>query len=47
MFVQEEKIASVAKSIAFTLFMLLLSSYFKPETVIIILLCLIYSRMRK
>ncbi len=43
---EEEKILSSVKTIAFTLFIMLLSSYFKPETVIILLLCLIYVKMR-
>ena len=47
MYNEEQKIESMAKSLAFILFMLLLSSYFEPETIIIVLLCLIYSKMRK
>ncbi len=46
MYPSEQKIKSTGKTIAFVLFMLLLSSYFKPETVMILLLCLIYTKMR-
>ena len=46
MYPDEQKIKSTGKTMAFTLFMLLISSYFKPETVMILLLCLIYMKMR-
>ena len=46
MLLQEEKIKSTLKTIGFTLFMLLLSSYFERETVIILLLCMIYIKLR-
>lgn len=46
MYIEEQKITSLAKTLALTLFMLLLSSYFKPETIIIVILCLIYVKMR-
>ena len=42
MFLQEEKIANLAKSIGFVLIMLSLSSFFEPEAVFILLLSLIY-----
>ncbi len=46
MFLGERKMKSIAKTVAFTLFMLLMSSYFEQETVIIVLLCMIYLKMR-
>jgi hypothetical protein len=45
MFFGERKIRSLAKTTAFVLFMLLMSSYFERETVIIMLLCMIYTKM--
>ena len=41
----ERKIRTLAKTTAFVLFMLLMSSYFERETVIITLLCMIYLKM--
>tara|TARA_B100000424_G_C22603464_1_gene336967 strand:+ start:221 stop:361 length:141 start_codon:yes stop_codon:yes gene_type:complete len=39
---EEEKIGTLIKSTGFVLFMLLLSSFFESEAVIILLLSLIY-----
>jgi hypothetical protein len=39
---EEEFLKNILKTTGFILFMLLLSSYFESETVIILLLCLIY-----
>jgi hypothetical protein len=41
----ERKIRTLAKTTAFVLFMLLMSSYFEREAVIITLLCMIYLKM--
>ena len=46
MFLGERKLRSIAKTTAFVLFMLLMSSYFDKDTVIIMLLCMIYMKMR-
>lgn len=46
MFIGERKIRSIAKTTAFVLFMLLMSSYFERDTVILVMLCLIYMKMR-
>ena len=43
---EEEKIKSFAKSVIFVLFILLLSSYFERETIIILLLSMIYLKLR-
>jgi len=43
---EEEKIKSLVKSVGFVLFMMLLSSYFERETVIILLLSMIYLKLR-
>jgi len=43
---EEQKIAKMLKTSLLILFMLLLSSFLKIETVILILLCMIYSNMR-
>ena len=43
----EEKIKSLVKSVLFILFMMLLSSYFERETVIILILSMIYLKSRK
>ena len=43
---EEEKIKSLLKTVSLVLFMLLLSSYFERETVIILLLCMIYLKLR-
>ena len=45
MFLGERKMKSIAKTIAFVLFILLLSSFFAPATIIIVLLCMIYMKM--
>ena len=42
----ERKMRSIAKTTAFVLFMLLMSSFFERDTVIIMLLCMIYLKMR-
>ena len=42
MFLQEEKIANLAKSIGFVLIMLSLSSFFGTDAVFVLLLSLIY-----
>ena len=42
MYNEEEKIGVLIKSTGFVLFMLLLSSFFEPEPVFIMLLSLIY-----
>lgn len=42
MFNEEEKVAFLAKSTAFVLFMLLLSSFFGSDAVFVLLLSLIY-----
>jgi len=47
MFLGERKLRSLAKTTALMLFMLLLSSYFDRETIIIMLLCMIYMKMRE
>jgi len=47
MFLGERKLRSIAKTTAFVLFMLLMSSYFERDTVIIALLCMIYMKMRE
>ena len=39
---EEEKVAKLAKSTVFILLMLILSSFFEPEAVFILLLSLIY-----
>jgi len=39
---QEEKLAKFFKSVGFVLFMLLLSSFFGPEMIFVLLLSLIY-----
>ena len=46
MFLGERKLRSIAKTTAFVLFMLLMSSYFDKDTVTIALLCMIYMKMR-
>jgi len=46
MFLGERKLRSIAKTTVFVLFMLLMSSYFDKDTVIITLLCMIYIKMR-
>ena len=46
MFLGERKLRSIAKTTAFVLFMLLMSSYFDKDTVTITLLCMIYMKMR-
>ena len=46
MFPNEQKIKSAAETIGFGLFMMLLSSFFDKDLVIILLLCLIYMKMR-
>jgi len=46
MFFGERKLRSIAKTTAFVLFMLLMSSYFERDTVILVMLCLIYMKMR-
>ena len=47
MFLGERKLRSIAKTTAFVLFMLLMSSYFDKDVVIIMLLCMIYMKMRE
>lgn len=42
MFLQEEKIANLAKTIGFALIMLSLSSFFGSDAVFVLLLSLIY-----
>ena len=46
MFLGERKLRSIAKTTAFVLFMLLMSSYFDKDSVMIMLLCMIYMKMR-
>ena len=46
MFFGERKLRSIAKTTTFVLFMLLMSSYFDKDTVMITLLCMIYMKMR-
>jgi hypothetical protein len=46
MFLGERKMRSIAKTTVFVLFMLLMSSFFERDTVIITLLCMIYVKMR-
>jgi len=46
MYPDEQKIKSYAKTVIIALFMMLLSSYFDKDLVIILLLCLIYTNMR-
>lgn len=43
---EEEKLYNLAATGGFVLFILLLSSYFDYETVIIVLLGMIYTKMR-
>jgi len=43
---EEQKIAKMLKTSLLILFMLLLGSFLKVETAILILLCMIYSNMR-
>ena len=43
---EEQKIMSFAKTTIFALFILLLSSFFDKDVVTILLLCLIYMKMR-
>lgn len=43
---EEEKIKSLVKSVGLILFMLLLTSYFDSQTVIILLLSMIYLKLR-
>jgi hypothetical protein len=45
MFFGERKMRSIAKTTAFVLFMLLLSSFFEQNTIVIVLLCMIYMKM--
>ena len=42
MFNEEEKLAKLAKSTVFVLFMLLLGSFFGSEAILVLLLSLIY-----
>jgi hypothetical protein len=46
MFNEEQKIKTFAQTVGFALFMLLLSSFFDKDIVMILLLCLIYTKMR-
>ena len=46
MFPNEQKIKSVVETMGFGLFMMLLSSFFDKDLVIILLLCIIYMKMR-
>jgi len=43
---EEEFLVNILKSVGFVLFILLLSSYFEYETMVILLLCLIYLKKR-
>lgn len=47
MFIGERKIRSIAKTTAFVLFILLLSSYFERDTMILVFLALILMQMRE
>jgi len=47
MFFGERKIRSIAKTTAFVLFILLLSSYFERDTMILVFLSLILMQMRE
>lgn len=47
MFFGERKIRSIAKTTAFVLFILLLSSYFERDTMILVFLALILMQMRE
>jgi len=44
---EEQKVVDFAKTTAFILFIMLLSSYFDKELVILLLLSLIYMQMRE
>ncbi len=46
MYPDEQKIKYSAKTMVFVLFMMLLSSFFDKELIMILLLCLIYMKMR-